>query len=363
LSNTTKESRNELAASLKSFEEKSSARIQDLTEKTIQGLDKNRAIVDNKLAEIQKNNDEKLEKMRETVEEKLQKTLESRIGESFKQVSENLERVQKGLGEMQNLATDVGGLKNVLSNIRSRGSFGEFQLENIIEEMLEINQYEKQCLLTPGNKVDFAINIPSKEDEGGFILLPIDAKFPTADYDRLTDAYHNGNKEEIDRSRKALAARIEDEAKSIRDKYIVSPKTTDFAIMFLPFESLYAEVLQIPGLLQKIQSYKITIAGPTTIFAFLTSLQMGFKTLNVNKRTGEISKLLSEVKQEFGKFENAFKTAKQKIDSASQYLEDEIGKRTRKMARTLKTVDTLPANKTENLLDVSLDDDYEDNGS
>jgi len=363
LSNSMKESREGLTSSLKSFEGESSAKIEALTKETIKGLESNRAIVDAKLAEIQKNNDEKLEKMRETVEEKLQKTLESRIGESFKQVSENLERVQKGLGEMQNLATDVGGLKNVLTNVRNRGTFGEFQLGNIIEEMLNKSQYEEQVLIKPGSKekVDYAIKIPSKEDDGGFIWLPIDAKFPTADYDRLITAYNNADKTEIEKSIKALADTIKAKAKDISTKYIDSPHTTEFAIMFLPFESLYAEVLRVPGLLQTIQTeYKITIAGPTTISAFLTSLQMGFKTLTVNERTGEISKLLSAVKQEFSQFEVTFKKAKQKIDSAGKYLEDKIGVRTRKMASKLKKVDALPVGETRKLLEISEDDDDED---
>jgi len=347
-----KESRDELSSGLKENRKELSDKIEVLTNK-----------VDTKLAEIQKNNDEKLEKMRGTVEEKLQKTVASSIDASFKQVSENLERVQKGLGEMQNLATDVGGLKNVLTNVKNRGTFGEFQLGNIIEEMLGKSQYEEQHTIKSGSneRVDYAIKIPSKEDEDGFIWLPIDAKFPTENYERLVTAYDNADKTEIDKSIKALADTIKKQAKDVSMKYIDSPNTTEFAIMFLPFESLYAEVLRVPGLLQTIQTeYKITIAGPTTISAFLNSLQMGFKTLNVNKRAGEISRLLSAVKQEFGKFENAFKTAKQRIDSASQYLDEEIGVRTRKMASKLKNVDALPANEANKLLEITQNDEDDD---
>jgi DNA recombination protein RmuC len=360
LNSGLKDNREELNKLINTFEEKSLAKIGTLTKETIEGLDKNRAIVDTKLAEIQKNNDEKLEKMREMVDEKLQKTLESRISESFKQVSENLARVQQGLGEMQNLAADVGGLKNVLANVKNRGTFGEFQLGNILEEMLSKSQYEEQVAIKPNSKerVDYAIKIPSKDDDNGFIWLPIDAKFPTVDFERLTKAYNDVDKVEIDKAIKALADTIKKQAKDISTKYIDSPNTTEFAIMFLPFESLYAEVLRIPGLLQEIQTkHKITIAGPTTISALLASLQMGFKTLNVNKRTGEISKLLSVIKQEFGKFEIAFEKAKEKIDSASQYLEDKIGKQTRRMANELEKVDALPTAEANKLLAISQDDE------
>jgi len=350
---STKESREELVISLKAFEEKSSAKIETLTKDTKDGLEKTRDSVEKKLVDIQQGNEKKLDEMRQTVDEKLHKTLETRLGESFKLVSERLELVQKGLGEMQTLASDVGSIKNVLSNVKNKGVLGEYQLGAILEQLMTPNQYAQNVKIKEGS-VEFAVKIPSKEDSNKVILLPIDAKFPTADYEMLLAAYENGEKEMVVQAQKDLKAKIEKFAKDIHGKYIDPPSTTDFGIMFLPFEGLYAEVLRIPGLFENIQNnYRVTITGPSTISAFLNSLQMGFRSLAVEKRTSEIWSLLGTVKTEFGKFGDVLKKTKEKLDSASKEIEN-AGVRSRAIEKRLRDVETLPETKAQNLL---IDDD------
>ena len=346
---STKESREELSNSLKAFEEKSSAKIEVLTKDTKDGLEKTRDSVEKKLVDIQQGNEKKLDEMRQTVDEKLHKTLETRLGESFKLVSERLELVQKGLGEMQTLASDVGSIKNVLSNVKNKGVLGEYQLGAILEQFMTPNQYAQNVKIKEGS-VEFAVKIPSKEDSNKVILLPVDAKFPTADYEILLAAYESGEKEMVAQAQKDLKAKIEKFAKDIHGKYIDPPNTTEFGIMFLPFEGLYAEVLRIPGLFENIQNnYRVTITGPTTISDFLNSLQMGFRSLAVEKRTSEIWNLLSAVRTEFGKFGEVLEKTKEKLDSASKEI-DKAGTRSRAIEKKLRDVETLPEGKVQKLL-------------
>lgn len=328
---SARSNRDELKASILSFEQK----------------------IEQRFFAIQKDNNEKLEKMRETVDEKLHKTLETRLGESFKLVSERLELVQKGLGEMQTLATGVGDLKKVLSNVKTKGVLGEYQLSALLEQLLTPAQYASNVRTKKSSldQVEFAVKIPSKEDSSKIIWLPIDAKFPTEDYTRLMNAYEVGDLTEIETSIKSLRIKIISFAKDIYSKYIDPPYTTDFALMFLPFEGLFAEVLRIPGLFEEVQRlYKITITGPTTISAFLSSLQMGFKSLAVEKRTSEIWDLLGAVKTEFGKFGEVLEKTKQKLDQASKEIEN-AGTRSRAIERKLKNVESLPIDKNFGLLE------------
>jgi DNA recombination protein RmuC len=350
VNNSTKESREELVASLKSFEEKSSAKIEALTKDTKDGLEKNRDTVEKKLADIQKENGEKLEQMRQTVDEKLHKTLETRLGESFKLVSERLELVQKGLGEMQNLASDVGDLKKVMSNVKTKGVLGEYQLEAILEQMLTSNQYERNVKTKAGSdrSVEFAVKIPSREDSGKSIWLPIDSKLPTSGYEALVDAYNAGDKKAVEEAQKAFSRTVRTFAKEIHDKYIDPPNTTDFAIMFLPFEGEYAEAVRDSELFESIQrDFKINITGPSTISAFLNALQVGFRSIAVEKRTSEIWNILSGIKKEFGNFETVLLRVKDQIDKASTTLEKDVGVRTRAINKALKKVETLPDDTAE----------------
>jgi len=361
VASSSKTSREELAAALKLFEEKFSARIESLTKDTKEGLEKNRDTVEKKLADIQKQNGEKLEQMRQTVDEKLHKTLETRLGESFKLVSERLELVHKGLGEMQSLASDVGSLKNVLSNVKTKGVLGEYQLGAILEQMLTPNQYAQNVKTKEGcrDNVEFAIIIPGREDSQKSIWLPVDSKFPTVDYETLTIAYEAGDTGAISAAQKNLEAKVKKFAKDIHDKYIDPPNTTEFAIMFLPFEGLYAEVLRIPGLFASIQNdYKVTITGPTTVSAFLNSLQMGFRSLAVERRTSEIWDLLGAIRTEFGKFGEVLQKTKEKLDSASREI-DRAGTRSRAIERKLRDVQTIPEAATQKLLG-DIISDYED---
>ena len=343
--------RDELAASLKSFEEKSSTKIETLTKDTREGLDKNRETVEKKLADIQQSNEKKLDEMRQTVDEKLQKTLETRLANSFKNVSEQLEQVYKGLGEMKSLASDVGDLKKVMSGSSSKikGVLGEYQLAAILEQMLSPAQYEKNVKTKIGSneQVEFAIKIPSRDDADKIVYLPIDSKLPTSDYEKLLDAYNSGDKKAVDDAQKTFARTVKGFAMRIRDKYIDPPNTTDFAIMFLPFEGAYAEVVRDPELFESIQrDYKINITGPSTISAFLNALQVGFRSLAIEKQTSKIWSVLTEVKKEFGNFETVLIKVKEQIDKASTTLETEVGRRTRAINRTLKKVETLPGGDT-----------------
>jgi DNA recombination protein RmuC len=369
--NSAKKNREEMTASLKSFEEKFAASVREfnelqrqkfneltakqdaLTRETGLVFEKNRETIEKKLNDIQTDNSAKLEKMRETVDEKLHKTLETRLGESFKLVSERLELVQKGLGEMQNLANGVGDLKKVLSNVKTKGVLGEYQLGGILEQILSPNQYARNVKTREGSNdmVEFAVKIPGKDDSGKTVWLPIDAKFPTEDYEKLNAAYDSGIAEDIDRYKKELERKIKLFAKDIKTKYVEPPATTDFAILFLPFEGLYAEVLRIPGLLECLQrDYKIMIAGPTTISAFLNSLQVGFRSLAVEKRTSEIWDLLGAVRTEFGKFGEVLQKTKAKLDQASKEI-DNASTRSRVIERKLRDVQTLPESRAQNLLD------------
>ena len=286
--------------------------------------------------------------MRETVEEKLQGTLEKRLGESFKLVSERLEAVQKGLGEMQELATGVGDLKAVLSNVKTRGNWGEIQLGALLEQILAPSQFARNAKPKPGSDavVEFAIRLPGREDSGHKeVLLPIDAKFPQEDYNRLLDASEKGDGDEAQRSAAALLRTIEGSAREIRNKYISPPHTTDFAILYLPTEGLYAEVVRSPEMLDRLQGkYRIVVAGPTTLAAILNSLQMGFKTLAIEKRSSEVWQVLSAVKVEFGKFGDVLDKVKKQISTVSNSLEATDVRR-RAMDRKLRDVERLPANQ------------------
>jgi DNA recombination protein RmuC len=318
---------------------------------TSQKLDTMRDTVEKKIAEMQTSNERKLEEMRATVDEKLQKTLETRLGESFKQVSERLEAVHKGLGDMQTLATGVGDLKRVLTNVKSRGVLGEYQLENLLEQLFTPDQYEKNVRTKMGSNatVEFAIKMPGRNDKT--VWLPIDSKFPKEDFELLMNAYDHGSAEHIEECRKTFVKGIKKSAGDICGKYIDPPNTTDFAILFLPFESLYAEVLRTPGLFETIQrECKINIAGPTTLSAFLSSLQMGFRTLAIEKRSSEVWQLLGAVKTEFGLFGGILEKTQKKLSEASSSIE-QAGVRSRKIERQLKNVQELPKPEVITLLD------------
>lgn len=331
-------------------------RFESLEKKLVEHLSKLDANVRDSLEKIRHDNTAKLEDMRKTVDEKLQSTLEKRLGDSFKLVSERLEQVHKGLGEMQNLAAGVGDLKKALTNVKTRGVMGEYQLEFILEQLLTPDQYRKNVSTRPGSKnfVEFAIVLPGRDDSGASVLLPIDAKFPTEDYNALQEAYEKADPVLIDKFRKQISARIVSSAKDIRDKYLEPPCTTDFGIMFLPIEGLFAEVLREPGLMETLQrDYHVTIAGPTTLSAFLNSLQMGFRTLAIEKRSSEVWKILGAVKTEFGKFGDVLEKTRRKLEEASSVIEG-AGVRSRAIERKLRDVQQLPAAEAQGLL--ALDD-------
>lgn len=315
-----------------------------------------RETIEKHLIAINEDNKRQLDEMRKTVDEKLQTTLEKRLGESFKQVSERLELVHKGLGEMQKLATGVGDLQKVLSNVKTRGILGEYQLGNILEQLLSPEQYSENVATKKGSQanVEFAINLPGKIDEND-VWLPIDSKFPIENYQLLLDAYDEGDTIKIEAAQKVLLKSIEGFAKTISDKYIDPPHTTDFAIMFLPVESLYAEVLKHPGTFEKLQrDYHITVTGPTTLSALLNSLQMGFRTLAVQKRSSEVWKVLSGVKTEFGKFSEHLAKVHKQINTASGSLDTLISTRTNAMERKLRSVETLEEIETKDTMDLPM---------
>jgi DNA recombination protein RmuC len=302
---------------------------------------------------MQEGNEKKLEEMRKTVDEKLNETLEKRLGESFKQVSDRLEAVHKGLGEMQTLAVSVGDLKKVMSNVKSRGVLGEYQLQNIIEDLLTNEQYEKNVKTKVGSGavVEFAIKMPHGNNLEKTLWLPIDSKFPKEDYEALVDAYEKGNTDKIEEYKKAFINGIKKNAKDIKEKYIDPPNTTEYGIMFLPYESLFGEVLRVPGLFEQLQKdYKITITGPTTLSALLNSLQMGFRTLAIEKRSSEVWDLLGAVKTEFGQFGTILEKTKKKLDEASNVI-DSAGVRTRAIERKLRQVQEMPAAETKLIMD------------
>ncbi|OZB31606.1 MAG: hypothetical protein B7X47_10245 [Ferrovum sp. 34-44-207] len=302
-----------------------------------------RETIQKRLGEIQESNDKKLEEMRRTVDEKLHATLEERLGEKFKLVSEHLDKVHIGLGEMKILAEGVGDLKKVFTNVKTRGTWGEVQLGSLLDQVLTQEQYQKNVITVPGSSdpVEFAIKLPGS-DKDSQVWLPIDAKFPIEDYQRLVDAVDQGEMDKAEQYGKQLERRVKEEAKTIRQKYIHVPDTTDFAILFLPTEGLYAEVLRRPGLVDSIQNeYRISVAGPTTLMAILNSLQMGFRTLAIEQRSAEIWKTLGAIKSEFLKFGDVIEATRKKLDQATKQF-DEVDRRTRVLKRTLRDVEELP---------------------
>ncbi len=327
-----------------------------LTESNEQKIDALRVAVETKLTQLQADNTAKLEEMRRTVDEKLQGTLERRLGESFKLVSERLEQVHKGLGDMQSLASGVGDLKKVLTNIKVRGNWGEMQLGNLLEDVLIPDQYGTNVVTKPGSKdrVEFAIKLPGRgDDDDQVVWLPIDAKFPKEDYERLMDARERGDAAVLEEAGRQLENRIKSEAKDIRDKYVDPPNTTDFAILYLSTEGLYAEVLGRPGLVAAVQrDFRVNVAGPTTLAALLNSLQMGFRTLAIAKRSSEVWSILGAVKTEFHKFGEVIDKVKKKIDEAGNVI-DTAKTRSRVIERKLKNVQELPAGEARTLLDIS----------
>ena len=337
-----KDTRDEISNSLKNFGDSVDKRIEKIRE-----------TVAWELKNIQKDNSEKLERMRQTVDEKLHATLEKRLGESFKMVSDRLELVHKGLGEMQTLASGVGDLKKVLQNVKTRGILGEVQLENLLDQILTVEQYEKNVVTNKGSneRVEFAIRIPAKDEKIKYILLPIDAKFPLEDYQCLLDAQDKCDPEMIDKSTKSMEARLRFEAKKIKDKYLNPPYTTDFAILYIPIDGLYAEILRRPGLFEQIQrDFKVTITGPTTISALLNSLQMGFRTLAIAKSTSEVWAILGAVKNEFGKFGDLLDKTHKKLQEASNSIE-QASTKSRTIERKLNKVQELPTSDEHPLLD------------
>lgn len=358
------QNRKEFAEANKELRVEISERVEQLRDKNDEKLELIRKTVEDKLEALQKDNAEKLEKMRQTVDEKLQSTLEKRLGQSFKLVSERLEQVQRGLGEMQGLASDVSDFKRVLTNVKTRGTWGEVQLESLLEQVFIKDHYEKQVMLSKSSRdaVDFAIKLPDKSSTKGFIYLPIDAKFPLEDYQRLVAAQEKGDAVEAEAATKALVLRIKGEAKSIKEKYILPPTTTDFAVLYVPTEGLYAEVLRMPGLFEQLQSvYRVTVAGPTTIAAILSSYQLGFRTLAIAEQTSQVWELLTVIRGEYGKFGDLLDKAKKKLleagnviddaSSKSHYIEGKLNKVQRLADKTVESVDETSASAERTLLD------------
>lgn len=380
LSSTSKENRTELASSLKSFEEQFTSSMKELNElqrqkfndlslkqertrtDTDTKLEKIRDTVAQNLRSLQEDNSKKLEEMRNTVDEKLQTTLEKRFNDSFTLISERLELVHKGLGEMQTLANSVGDIKKVMTNVKSRGILGEYQLANILEDLLTNEQYGKNVRTKPnsGAIVEFAIKMPNNNNLEKTLWLPIDSKFPKEDYEALVDAYDEGDPDRIEALKKSFRAAIIRNAKDIKEKYIDPPNTTEYGIMFLPFESLYAEVLRTPGLFEAIQKeHKVTITGPTTLSALLSSLQMGFRTLAIEKRSSEVWDLLGVVKTEFSKFGTVLEKTRKKLQEATNTI-DQAGVRSRAIERQLRKVQE-PANAaTQKRIETEINDNSTD---
>ena len=356
-----REGREELGATLKNFQEGLAGSVRDASKGQADQLalfasqlgqmgrdsearlEKMRTTIEASLRELQADNNQKLEQMRATVDEKLQSTLEKRLGDSFKIVSERLEKVHQGLGEMQSLASSVGDLKKVFGNVKTRGTLGEIQLGVLIEEILTPDQYYRNKPTKPGSKdpVEYAIRMPGRG--GDEVLMPVDAKFPVEDFLRLQEATEAADPAGVEEARKQLLARVKSEARTIREKYVSPPATTDFAVLFLPSESLYAEILRSPGFFQQLQKeFRVTVAGPTTLQAFLNSLYMGFRTLAIEKRTSEVWRTLGEVKTEFGKFSLMLEGVRKKLQEAGNTLEDAASK-SRNIESKLKKVETLPS--------------------
>ena len=335
-----KDNREELAASLRAFQESFERGIASFNQ-----LQKEKfAALDERQREWVNHAEKRLEEIRQTVDEKLQQTLNERISQSFRLVNEQLANVQKGLGEMQSLAQDVGGLKRVLSNVKTRGNIGEIQLSMLLEQLLAPEQYEANVHTRKGSDavVEFAVKLPGKDDAREFVYLPIDAKFPKDVYEQLLDAYDAADPQQIEFAGKQLEATIKKMAKDISEKYLAPPATTDFGIMFLPFEGIYAEVVRRSALLEDLQrTYKVVVTGPTTLAAILNSLQMGFRTLAIQKHSGEVWTILGAVKKEFEKMGGMLEKAQRNLQTASGQIEEVLGTRTRAIQRRLKDVDTL----------------------
>ena len=377
--NRSRKDREELASTLNHFRTEHRETLKNITTQTnsaIQAFQKSFAesmVLFNRLQrekfgelslrqqELLQNTEKKLEEMRATVDEKLQKTLHERIGQSFELVSKQLENVQKGLGEMQTLAQDVGGLKRVLSNVKIRGTIGEVQLSMLLEQILAPDQYDVNVKTKPGSDklVEFAVKLPGRAEGDESVYLPIDAKFPKDVYEQLLDAYESGDLQRVETTSRILEQTIRSMAKDIRDKYLAPPHTTDFGIMFLPFESIYGEVTRRAALLEQLQQeYHVIVTGPTTLAAILNSLQMGFRTLAIQKRSSEVWRILGGVKAEFEKFGGLLEKAQKNLQTANNQLEEVMGKRTRAIQRQLRSVEALPAKKEQNpLLDSFSEED------
>lgn len=328
------------------------AQLRALSDANERRLGEVRAAVEHKLSALAADNERKLEQMRQTVDEKLHATLEQRLGESFRHVAERLEQVHRGLGEMQTLAQGVGDLRRMLTNVKTRGIFGEMQLQGLLEQVFTPEQYAANVATVPGSRerVEFAIRLPGRGEEGGPVWLPLDAKFPREDYERLLDAQERADREAAELAAKALELRIRDEARTIATKYVAPPHTTDFAVLFVPTEGLYAELLRRPGLVEALQrEHRVTLAGPTTLLAMLNSLQMGFRTLALERRSSEVWRVLGAVKTEFAKFGQVLDKTRRKLEEASHTIEA-AQTRTRVMGRALKEVEALPDAEAHRLL-------------
>jgi len=349
MAGTLKDFRSELLQSLKNFQESFDKNV-----KSFNDLQKEKfGLMETKQNELIQNTEKKLEKMRETVDEKLQKTLNERLGQSFELVSKQLKDVEQGLGEMKTLAQDVGGLKKVLSNVKMRGGIGEVQLAMLLEQVLAPEQYEANVRTKQGSNdiVEFAIKLPGRDLDQTTVYLPIDAKFPKDVYEQLVDAYDSGDPGLIDTASKNIESVIKKMAKDIREKYLDPPNTTDFGIMFLPFEGIYAEVVRRAALLEQLQrEFKVVVTGPTTLAAILNSLQMGFRTLAIQQRSSEVWKVLGAVKKEFENFGGMLEKAHKEIIKAGDTIEELRGKRTRAISRKLKEVEALPAKESREIL-------------
>lgn len=350
-----------LENTLNSFNENMMKSLDNLAQLQNERLNQLTQVTEDKFTRLTKSTEDNLEKMRITVDEKLQNTLEKRLGESFKMVNDRLEQVYKGLGEMQTLATGVGDLKKVLSNVKTRGVLGEIQLERILEQFLAPEQYAKNVITKKGSRetVEFAIKLPGKDEIKDTIYLPLDAKFPLDIYNKLIDAYEEGNQNSIDSASKGLEKFIKKSAKDIRDKYIDPPNTTEFGILFLPTEGLYAEVIKRQQLVEDLQrDFKINITGPTTLIALLNSLQMGFKTLAIERHSSEVWKVLGAVKTEFSKFETVLNAAQSKLNQASSEIDKLVGTRTRQINRKLESVEKLSHDQAYEYIASSKDDEF-----
>ncbi len=352
----------QLAQMQKGLADTLAQQLQGLSEANARRLSEVRGTLESQLALLQQNNAAKLDEMRRTVDEKLQSTLETRLTESFKHVAERLEQVHQGLGQMQTLAQGVGDLQRVLTNVKTRGMFGEVQLEALLEQVLTPEQYGKQVETKPGSRqrVDFAVRFPGRSDDGGPVWLPIDAKFPREDYERLLEAHDRADAAAAESAARALEVRVRQEAKTISESYLAPPHTTDFAILFLPVESLYAEVLRRPGIMDMLQrEYRVTLAGPTTLLAMLNSLQMGFRTLALERQASEVWKVLGAVKSEFERYGDWVARIKEQVQKAADTV-DKAETRTRQMRRALKVVEALPEDQAQALLPPATERDDDD---